>query len=461
MFGSSSHRQSAPAGEMAPSRPLPLFVLALFSLCLIAGLFALNDLAPASRRLIKLGGLDAYYYYADAHSLLFDRDFDLRNELRVLKPPVSVFPGWKGADGMPGSPWAVGYPILSIPFLAAGTIADALDGRPSDGYGTGALTAYFLANVIFVCAGLLFQAKFLERSGAGPWPAALISLAMWPLTSLIYYTYSPLSHAATFLMTAAFLYAWTWVQPSGRLRDWFLFGLCGGLMSICRWQDGAFLIAPFLLAVCARRLMPLQRWLAFGAGIAVCWIPQIVQWKVVYGKFVTMPYGPGFSEFPPRHALDVLFSSNHGWFVWTPAALLGVIGLATAARQLWPWLLVIAAEVGVLGSLPKFWNCTDSFGMRSLTSCVPLLALGIAVLWMKTRTGRGRAALAGIMAVCGVYTVLFAVQFRLDLIPHDGDLTVSQLLWDKVFLRRAYLRKKLSSVEVPERAVPAFAGRAH
>jgi len=139
----------------------------------------------------------------------------------------------------------------------------------------------------------------------------------------------------------------------------------------------------------------------------------------------------------------VLFSTNHGWFIWTPITALGVLGLFYGARKAtalyWPCLLVIFLEVAVMGAMPTNWHNSESFGIRSLTSCVPLIGLGVATL-MRDLSPRFKAVVAGLVAVCAIYTTLFAVQYRLDLVPKVGTLTMSELLWDKLSLRKAYRR---------------------
>ena len=42
---------------------------------------------------------------------------------------------------------------------------------------------------------------------------------------------------------------------------------------------------------------------------------------------------------------------------------------------------------------------------------------------------------------CGLYTVLFAVQFRMNLIPRSAHLTFAELITDKVRLDRSYHRR--------------------
>jgi hypothetical protein len=152
-------------------------------------------------------------------------------------------------------------------------------------------------------------------------------------------------------------------------------------------------------------------------------------------------------EFPPRFILNVLFSTEHGWFLWTPITLIGVSGLVYGSftavrgtRNLYrPWLAVILLEVAVIGSMPYNWQSMDSFSIRSLTSCVPLVAFGIAVLLQNSKS-LFRRVLYGVMAFCVVYTTIFAAQFRLDLIPRQGTLTMSELFRDKVFFLSAYRR---------------------
>jgi hypothetical protein len=430
-----------------PRRRRAQLAMLAWGCVLVAALFAMSATTVSRSAVISIKGLDPPYYFGTAHALLFHHDFDLRSEFQVFKPIETGGAAWRSRNrnGLPGSPYAIGYSLLSIPFLVAGTASDRIFGRSADGYSAAALFCYFLANVIFVVIGMVCLSRFLQVIGAAPWQAALLTLAMWFATTVGYYTFSPMPHAATFMMSAAFLLMWWRIKESGKVRAWLVLGLCGGLLSICRWQDVLFLLGPPLCELLRRRkLIALRKWFAYGAAVVVCWIPQIAQWEALYGRYLTNPQGPGFLQFPPRFMAQVLLSSNHGWFIWTPITVAGVAGLFYGARKsaslYWPWIIVITLEVGVMGSIPNYWNCAESFGIRSLTSCVPLIAWGIATLMLNLRRRVFKMLLAGFIVVCMVYTTLFALQFRLDLIPRDGPLTLSELLWDKLFLKNAYQR---------------------
>jgi hypothetical protein len=254
------------------SKYAPELVVILWGICLASALFVMDHRTPAGRRVLKVTGRDSVHYFANAHSLLFDRDFDLRNEFEELKPSPAVLdiPGRPGVQGLPGSPWAIGYSLLSTPFVALGTLVDAVAGRPANGYGMGAIAGYFLANIVFVALGLVCQLKVLRHFGASALDAVLVTLATWFSTTLVYYTFSPMSHAVTFALASVFLLVWSHVHETASVRGWFVLGLVGGLLSICRWQDGAFVLAPVLFAI-GRGLAPWRRWLAFGGGVAVGW----------------------------------------------------------------------------------------------------------------------------------------------------------------------------------------------
>ena len=173
---------------------------------------------------------------------------------------------------------------------------------------------------------------------------------------------------------------------------------------------------------------------AYGAVALLCWIPQMAEWKIIYGKLVTMPQANGFIQFPPRYIPDVLFSTLNGWFIWTPAVLIGAVGLILATwrwpRTVLPWLVVISLELMVLGSMPTNWWGGWSFGQRSLTSSVPLMAWGIAICFLLAAPF-ARKALAVALAVCCLFTMTFAAQYRLHLIQREDRLTFQELVLDK------------------------------
>jgi len=437
------------------SRGRGLWIIFAFSLAILGTYITLDQIAPAGRRLVKIRGEDPVNYFGIAHSVLFDHDYNLNNEYEHMPPDGRFWTRNQPGTGLPGSPWGLGYSFLEIPLLALGTGIDAMAGNPADGYSHWAVFFYCIGSPLIAVCGL--AALFLLlRSVAEYWGiipedhqsayALFVTLAIFFGTNVGYYAFSQMSHSSTFLFASLFLMIWWRVRESESRRGWVILGLVGGYLSICRWQDVLFLGGPLLYDLFGGDWLKRPAWwrsrLLYALGIGVWWVPQVMEWKAIYGKYLTIPQGGGIFSFPPPHVLQVLLSSQTGWFIWTPITLLGAAGLVAGAiratRIYLPWVIVLTLQVLVVGSV-SFWSGIESFGARYMLSNTPLIGLGIitifgiSAVWIK----RGVAV---VCAVCCVFTSLFAIQFRLDLVPTETPLTFAELVTDK--LRMPQVRQR-------------------
>jgi cytochrome c-type biogenesis protein CcmH/NrfG len=101
---------------------------------------------------------------------------------------------------------------------------------------------------------------------------------------------------------------------------------------------------------------------------------------------------------------------------------------------------VLFLEVALVGSLTTQWPMGESFGMRALTCTLSVPALGLA--WLAFHVSPRHRVFLGIVAVvCTVYSLVFALQYRMDLLPRQDWLTSEELARDKIFLRQAVQRQ--------------------
>lgn len=153
--------------------------------------------------------------------------------------------------------------------------------------------------------------------------------------------------------------------------------------------------------------------------------------------------------FTPGGVWGTLWSSRHGLFIWTPVALLAVIGLFLLSRrdrELAGVSLVAVLLLVVSNAAARDWWGGASFGMRRLVSATPLFALGFAVLLDDVRlaltgrtpvgspgTGR-RTAIGGARLLaplaCFAFTawnLLLLAQYALGMISHTGPVSLTTI----------------------------------
>jgi hypothetical protein len=433
----------------------------VFGLALVCVLGGLDRFAPAGRSVVKISGVDAVTYYSVARSLLFDHDFDLANEFEVLQPIHSQWNDVVPQTGRYSSPFPIGFSLLQMPFIALGAAVDRIAHGNADGYSRTCIFFYFVGTLFYLCVALTLLFVLLRSFGAsiGVAPqlrdhgALLATLAIWPSTTLGYYTFSPMSHVASFMSTVLFLTAWWMSRDSLSPARWAGVGIASALMFLCRWQEALWLAIPLTWEIVRAAQRERSQWRPWAvsrlAGVAaglIAVVPQVLEWQAIYGSYFTIPQGAGFISMPPAHALETLASSCNGWFTWTPITLLGVAGLLIGLRRspvvLGSFLGTLALEVLLVGSLSTWHG--DSFAMRYLTPCVIFVAFGL-VLLVWTLSTRSRLWLAVAATGCTIFTLLFAAQMRLDLIPAAERLSLQQMFSDKVHLGRARERRKATA----------------
>jgi hypothetical protein len=159
-------------------------------------------------------------------------------------------------------------------------------------------------------------------------------------------------------------------------------------MAMVREQDAFFAAGPALdwILANAKRQMPNAKE-RLVAGLAAClaflvvFAPQAAAYFTLNGHL-----GPHASvgrkmNWSAPHALQVLFSPEHGFFVWTPLALLALAGLVRLVRQdrqVGICLLgMVALQIYVGGSVES-WTVAGAYGQRRFIALTAALVIGYA-----------------------------------------------------------------------------------
>jgi hypothetical protein len=383
---------------------------------------------------------DGHQLYLMARSTALDLDWRFDNDFARFGDPWNEPRTRTGRKAIvhPIGPALVWTPLIWVAEAGA-VVANTLGADiPLHGYTLWHQRFVFLTSVVFGCGSVLLARRLAQRCSLGRWAPTYAALAVLLGTSLTYYsTYMPsYSHAMDAFACAGFLAYWTATLGRTDVRRWILLGVLLGAAALVRVQEIATGVVVAIEALAAvvtalrrreRVASVAGRWLGGGALVLVVagivWIPQLVEWQIVFGKFTELPQGHRFTRFEAPMIGEVLFAPRNGWLVTTPLAYLGLVGLLLAPRRLWlvtgALLAVVAIQVFLNSTVLDWWSGA-SFGQRRLCNVSFELVVGLAVLcWRVGRLLASRLPVAAIRA-CAVVVVGAFVGWNLVSV---GDLT--------------------------------------
>jgi hypothetical protein len=434
---------------------------------LVLGLAALVLFTP------RIYGADEIKLFAPLRSLYFDGDLHYENEYTyfIEADPVAhagLIPyrdgvtstGYRLNDGTIGSAllWSPFYVAADVYVMVTGWFGSEV---PRDGYSWPYIWAVCLGSLFWGTAGLFITYRLCrEYADTDSSTAALVGI--WFATPVVFYLYitPPMGHANSLFAVSLFIFIWLHTRDERQLWEWAALGASAGLMVMVRELNGVFLLAPAidelgeawdafrvarvesaldsrgLVATWWGRFKPRVSGYAFMAvPFLLIMAPQLAVYRITHGTF-----GPSevvlvkFSSYP-IHAPEVLFSGFHGLFSWSPITFFGVVGLLPLARRnrrvAVALFTVFAAQVWVIGSYDTWW-AGASFGARRFINCMPIFAVGLAVMLDRLRQPARRLAVGGIILLV-VWNFGLAIQYGTGIIPRDQPVEMRTIVRNQVF----------------------------
>jgi hypothetical protein len=385
---------------------------------------------------------DGMGYYVYLRSLTIDGDLDFGNDYRDWPdqetPGEHVTP--QTATGYYVNYFSIGPALLWSPLYGAAhaivLVGQAL-GQPeqADGY---APIYFVLTTFGSALAGLVLMLVGYRicRRWVAPPVALLAVLAAYFGSNLLYYTMREggFAHGLSAATAAVYLLAWLRLEERPGLGRWAQLGGAAGLMLLTYWVSGLVLLLPAFtfvrLLIAALRAAPRDRGrqiaslLAGGSAaaalLALCFSPQMIAWKLIYGSFLTVPQGSGFVTPQEFKGLDMLFAPLHGLLPWTPALFVGLFSLVLLwqrSRYLCAALLAALVAYFLYNAWLPDWHGSGAFGLRRLTLLAPWCMLGLALLFDRLRRWPMLPVVPAALMIGWASLVL--IRYDLDLIPHS------------------------------------------
>ncbi len=352
---------------------------------------------------------DGHMMYLMARSTALDFDWDFGNDLRRFGDPwhEPTTPTGRKAIVHPIGPALVWTPLIWVAEAGAAVANIFGAGIPMHGYTLWHQRIVFLSSALFGCGAVLLGRWLARKTIGGGWAATYAATAVLLGTSLTYYaTYMPsYSHAMDAFACAAFLAYWSATIGRHDVRRWCALGALLGVATLIRIQELGLAIVVVVEVVTRvvtelrageRPIAVCRRWLGGGAialaAAVIVFLPQILEWHVVFGKITELPQGHRYTRLEAPMILETLYSPRNGWFTTTPLAYAGVIGLfclPARSRLVAVGLgLAVALQIYLSSAVLDWWG-SAAFGQRRLCNVTLPLVLGLAALiWRCGRLAR-------------------------------------------------------------------------
>lgn len=402
---------------------------------------------------------DGVGYYAYGRALLIEGRLDFTKDWLEANPSFRmgrvdsqghILANQYTGTGHLDNHFTIGPAILWFPFLLTAhlivKVSDALGAHIlADGFSWPYIAAMAFGTALYGFLGLWLSFRmakqlFDERL------AFLATLGIWFASSLpVYLYFNPSwSHAHSAFIAALFLWYCYRTHGTRSIWQWILLGLMGGLMIDVYYPNGILLILPMMEllrgyweAIRSEPTEPRRAghlvlanalFLIFLLGASS---PTFISHRILYGDASASGYFPLRDWYWTSPVFGkVLFSSDHGLFLWTPILALASIGLILLwRRERWlggNLLLVFFGFYYLIASYPA-WDGISSFGNRYFVSLTALFVLGLAALfdclarvWNELR--------ATIVASCAtafliVWNLGLIFQWGTHLIPARGPIS--------------------------------------
>jgi len=376
---------------------------------------------------VRFYASDEIEYFAYLRSMWFDGDLSFDNEYRYFYDR-GIARGWRfketfldgeTATGLRLNFAPVGSAILWSPFYVltdAGVRVARSAGVPvlADGYSKPYIASIVYASALYGFLAIVLSAYAASRVVGSTGAASAAALSVWVGTPILFYMYlAPgFSHACSAFAVATFVVLWLHVR-----RDWSVpgvvaLGAAAALMGMVREQDVFIAVGPaidFMISMSRGvragmvRLPGAAARAAIGTGaFALCFLPQVLSYLVLFGKAAPSPTVQGKMTWTSPHIWHVLASPANGLLFWTPLALPALVGLMWLAVRRAPLeaagrvpprerryialicLVMVMTQMYVGGAVDT-WAGAGSFGQRRLVGLTVFFVLGLTMLLVAVR----------------------------------------------------------------------------
>jgi hypothetical protein len=195
-----------------------------------------------------------------------------------------------------------------------------------------------------------------------------------------------MSHAYSFFLFSVGLFLTPKVIATDKYRWWILFGLTIGLIVLIRPTNLLFILVPLLYGcyslkdIVNRTAHFIQKFRQVFVSLLLAitvFIPQLVYWHHISGSWIYYSYGnEHFIFWQSPKIIEVLFSVQNGWLLYSPIMITAIAGLYFSAKQrhplFLPTIIILPMATYIFASWWAWWFGA-AFGHRSYIEFTSML----------------------------------------------------------------------------------------
>lgn len=439
----------------------------------------------------RLYASDEVEYFAWLRSLAFDRDVSFENEYQhfydanVARTPDfhETFLERTTEIGLRVNYAAPGSALLWAPFFAGAHVIALVTGQPADGFSQPYISAVAYGSAFYALLAIALSATIARRL-IGRGLAASLAIAVG--TPLLFYAIvAPgFGHATSAFAVSLFIWIWLRVRDAWTWSGAVWLGLSAGLMGIVREQDLLLAAAPaidFLRSAFRTSSTNVARSAGIAAAGTIAFVlaysPLLIAYNALNGQPFATETASRKMTWTSPHAVSVLFNPDHGFFAWTPLAIVAIVGLVVLALRGVPraesrghrtppdvqWigvllLLMVVVQTYSSGSVES-WTVAGSFGQRRFVALTPVLVVGLAALLAHVRAGWPTWTVRVLVFLCIWWNLGLMAQFGLHLmdrqrltLARNARVTFIELPLQAPSIAWRYLTDRSSLYKIPKQS---------
>ncbi len=412
-----------------------------------------------------------YYFYLPATFIYDDLALEDRSWFEAMREKYDLSGTLYQVHSMPDRPghvnqYSSGIAILIAPaFFVAHALAKPL-GFEADGFSPIYQCSVSIWSLALAVLGIFMLRRMLLRfftDGITAWILLLLIACTNYLVQIPGTLVSP--HNYLLLLFAIYLTAVHDWHATFQRKHFYIAVACGAMAGLIRPTELTwFFILPFWGSRSVGEMWRgVGQWFSVHRAMTLRAIalalliisPQVIYWLIATGKPLYMSYAnprEGLDLTSP-HTIDFLFSFRKGWFIYTPLAIVAVLGFLPMRklRPEWMWAVFgfFLINLYLVSSWTTWWYA-QCFGQRVMIHSFPLLAipLGFALTWVRD-AGKWRMPSVAVIALFAAVTIFFQWQYSHGILHGDrmtrdyffsvlGKTSITEEDTDKLLIERPY-----------------------